>query len=67
MKVHAHLGNVPYSAEGYMRRNNAIKILDVAGLHLGGRVTITPKKRILLFEDYVLRFVICVMSESKAI
>lgn len=53
MKVHAHLGNMPYSVEGSARRNNALQILDVASLHLGGRVIVTPRKRILLIEDYV--------------
>ena len=34
MKVHAHLGNVQYSVEGSARRNNALKVRDIAILHL---------------------------------
>ena len=53
MQVYAHLGNLPYFVEGSVRRNNALKVVDVASLHLGGRVTVTLDVRITFFEDTV--------------
>ena len=53
MRVHAHLGNVQYSVEGSARRNNALKVLDVAILHLDSRIIFKPYRRIMLLEDYV--------------
>jgi hypothetical protein len=53
MQVYAHLGNLPYFVEGSVRRNNALKVVDVASLHLGGRVTVTSGVGIIILEDYV--------------
>ena len=53
MRVHAHLGNMQYSFEGSARRNNALKVLDVAILHLDRRIIFKPLRRIMLLEDYV--------------
>ena len=53
MQVYAHLGNLPYFVEGSVRRNNALKVVDVASLHLGGRVTVKPGVGIIILEDYV--------------
>ncbi len=53
MRVHANLGNVPYTVEGPSRRATTMEILGAATGHMGGRVKITPQQRIMLFEDYV--------------
>ena len=53
MKFHAHLGNVQYHVEGSARRNNALKVLDVAILHLDSQIIFKPHKRIMLLEEYV--------------
>lgn len=54
MRIHAHLGNIPYTVEGGDRRTNAMKALESAAGFLGGRITITSQQRIMLLEDYVI-------------
>ena len=51
MRFHAHLGNLPYSAESSAKRANALAIVAAAGRALGGRVQTTREQRILLFEE----------------
>ncbi len=51
MRFHAHLGNLPYSAESVRRRADALTIVAAAGRALGGRVQTTREQRILLFEE----------------
>ena len=53
MKFYAHLGNVQYPVEGSARRNNTLKVLDVAILHLDSQIIFKPRKRIMLLEEYV--------------
>ncbi len=53
MFLRAHLGNVPYTAEGPIKRSNAMEVLSAATVHLGGRVKVTSHQRIILIEDYV--------------
>ena len=52
MRVHANLGNIPYTVEGGNRRANALEILGAATIHLGGQVTVSNQQRILLQEEY---------------
>ena len=52
MRMHANLGNIPYTVEGGGRRSNALEILGAATIHLGGRVSISNHQRILLQEEY---------------
>ncbi len=51
MQFHAHLGNLPYSAESRAKRADALAIIAAAGRALGGRVQLTPEQRILLLEE----------------
>ena len=51
MRFHAHLGNLPYTAESLAKRANALAIVAAAGRALGGRVQTTREQRILLFEE----------------
>ena len=51
MRFHAHLGNLPYSAESVRRRADALAIVAAAGRALGGRVQTTREQRILLFGE----------------
>ncbi len=51
MQFHAHLGNLPYSAESRAKRADALAIVAAAGRALGGRVQLTPEQRILLLEE----------------
>ena len=51
MRFHAHLGNLPYSAESSGKRADALAIVAAAGRALGGRVLTTREQRILLFEE----------------
>ena len=51
MRFHAHLGNLPYSAESSGKRADALAIVAAAGRALGGRVQTTHEQRILLFEE----------------
>ena len=44
---------MPYSVERSVWRNNALKVVDVASLHLDGRVTVTLDVRITFLEDTV--------------
>lgn len=55
MRVHAHLGNLPYSAESGFARVNASAIVEAAGRALGGRVVVSPHQRIFLIEEKMLR------------
>lgn len=52
MRFHANLGYIPFSSESITHRFNAIKIVNVAGTMLGGKVHISPEQRIMLAEDY---------------
>ncbi len=51
MRFHAHLGNLPYSAESLGKRADALAIAVAAGRALGGRVQTTREQWILLFEE----------------
>ncbi len=51
MRFHAHLGNLPYSAESSGKRADTLAIVAAAGQALGGRVHLTPEQRILLLEE----------------
>lgn len=51
MRFHAHLGNLPYTAESSARRADALAIVAAAGRALGGRVQTTREQRILLCEE----------------
>ena len=51
MRFHAHLGNLPYTAESSGKRADALAIAAAAGRALGGRVQTTREQRILVFEE----------------
>ncbi len=69
MRFHAHLGNLPYSAESSGKRADALAIVAAAGRALGGRVQTTREQRILLIEamrfEEPLRPVVLMSSTAR--
>jgi hypothetical protein len=51
LRLHAHLGNLPYSAESDFARINAAAIIQAASEGLGGRIVVSPHQRIFLIEE----------------
>lgn len=51
LRLHAHLGNLPYSAESGYARANAAAIVAAASRKLGGRVVVSPSQRIFLIDE----------------
>ena len=51
IRLHANLGNMPYTAENATARHHAMAVLRSASQALGGRVSLTPEQQILLREE----------------
>lgn len=54
IRLHAKLGNLPYTAENAIARSHAMTVLKSASRALGGRVSLTPQQRIMLREDITI-------------
>ncbi len=54
VRVHANLGQLPFSIESADDRANALAIVDAAVTALGGRMRIDAGQSILLLEDFEL-------------
>ncbi len=52
VRIHANLGDLPYTCESADKRANALVIVKAAAEALGGRIRITPGQSILLLEDF---------------
>jgi hypothetical protein len=53
IRLHANLGDMPYTAENATARNYAMAVLRSASCALGGRVSLTPQQRIMLREEII--------------
>lgn len=52
VRVHANLGDLPYTSESSENRANALAIVKAAVDAMGGRIMLTPKQSILLLEHF---------------
>ncbi len=52
MRIHALLGNVPYSAESPSLRVNMMAVAEAAGRALGGRIHVNREQRVLYFDEF---------------
>jgi hypothetical protein len=53
MRFHANLGRIPYTSESGTNRRQVVKVVNIAGSMLGGKVQVSPEQRILLIEEFL--------------
>lgn len=55
LRIHAMLGNVPYTAESGDLRINMQAIVHEASRALGGRVHVNQEQRVMLFDEFLFQ------------